>query len=195
MKLKIDLRSLNTFTYSTYRAMIQVLMAAGKTTGQNHSEAMLGHTTMNIARMNRLDKKAEITEELSAKLQVLPKQTWLIISEAWCGDAAQNLPWIIKMAERSKHIDVAIVLRDENEELMDLFLTNGSQSIPKLIALDQHMEVLYTWGPRPQLMEDTRMALKTAGKDYTDILQTLHMMYAKDRGNSIQKEFLELLNQ
>lgn len=195
MKLKIDLRSLNTFTYSTYQAMIQVLMAAGKTTGQNHSEAMLGHTTMNIARMNRLDKKAEITEELSAKLQVLPKQTWLIISEAWCGDAAQNLPWIIKMAERSKHIDVAIVLRDENEELMDLFLTNGSQSIPKLIALDQHMEVLYTWGPRPKLMEDTRMALKTAGKDYTDILQTLHMMYAKDRGNSIQKEFLELLNQ
>ncbi len=195
MKLKIDLRSLNTFTYSTYRAMIQVLMAAGKTTGQNHSEAMLGHTTMNIARMNRLDKKAEITEELSAKLQVLPKQTWLIISEAWCGDAAQNLPWIIKMAERSKHIEVAIVLRDENEELMDLFLTNGSQSIPKLIALDQAMEVLYTWGPRPQLMEDTRMALKTAGKDYTDILQTLHMMYAKDRGNSIQKEFLELLNQ
>jgi hypothetical protein len=161
MKLKIDLRSLNTFTYSTYQAMIQVLMAAGKTTGQNHSEAMLGHTTMNIARMNRLDKKAEITEELSAKLQVLPKQTWLIISEAWCGDAAQNLPWIIKMAERSKHIDVAIVLRDENEELMDLFLTNGSQSIPKLIALDQAMEVLYTWGPRPKLMEDTRMALKT----------------------------------
>lgn len=194
MKVKQDLTQLNTYTYSAYRAMIQTLMAVGKTTGKDHSEAMLGHTTMNIARMNRLDKKAVIIDELAAKLQDLPLQTWLIISEAWCGDAAQNLPWIIKMAEKSKQISVYIVLRDENEELMNLFLTNGGKSIPKLIALDQNMEVLYTWGPRPKLMQDAYIALKTLGKDYSDISQSVHKTYAKDKGNALQQEFLELLN-
>ena len=62
--------------------------------------------------------------------------TLLVLAEGWCGDAAQILPVINKIAEYSSLIDLKVVCRDENPELMDQFLTNGSKSIPKVIIID-----------------------------------------------------------
>ena len=60
---------------------------------------------------------------------------WLVLTEAWCGDAAQSLPIINKMAEVSDNITLRLILRDENLDVMDQFLQNGrSRSIPKLIC-------------------------------------------------------------
>ena len=59
---------------------------------------------------------------------------WLIITEGWCGDAAQCIPTIEKIAAESKNIETHYVLRDENLDLIDEYLTNNARSIPKLIA-------------------------------------------------------------
>lgn len=193
MKLEQDIATRKRYSYQEYRDMINALVAKNKTTGDNHSKVMLGHTTMNVARMNRLDKKAEISDELAAKVKALPAQTWLVISEAWCGDAAQNLPWINKLAELNDNVELTIILRDENLDIMDQFLTNGGRSIPKIAALDSNNEVLYDWGPRPQLMQGTYSQLKADGLEYAEISKTIHTMYAKDKGNAFQQEFLELL--
>jgi|TARA_B110000902_G_scaffold62963_1_gene74591 hypothetical protein len=193
MKLEQDITQLNRYTYAEYRDMINTLLAEDKTTGDNHSEAMLGHTTMNVARMNRLDKRATINEDLADKIKSLPAQTWLVISEAWCGDAAQNLPWINKMAELNEGIELTIVLRDENSELIDQFLTNGGRSIPKVIALSPNNLIHHTWGPRPQYMQEKYTQLKEEGLDYADISKTIHTMYAKNKGEALHHEYLELL--
>jgi len=193
MKNEFDLNTRKQYTYKAYRAMINELLKEDKTTGENHSEAMLGHTTMNVARMNRLDKRAEIKEDLAEKVKALPPQTWLVISEAWCGDAAQNLPWINKLAELNENIQLTIILRDENLDIMDQFLTNGGRSIPKLIGLSENNEVLFDWGPRPQLMQETYSKMKAEGLEYEDISKTIHTMYAKDKGAAFQEEFLALL--
>lgn len=108
---------------------------------------MLKHTKMNVTRMNRLDKRASIAPELVDKIKSLPPQTWTVITEAWCGDAAQNLPWIKKMSDINPDINLNVVLRDENLELMDQFLTNGGRSIPKLIISNAEDEVIHDWGP------------------------------------------------
>lgn len=193
MKFEHQLEKRNTYTYDEYRALINELVAQNKTTGENHSEAMLGHTNMNVARMNRLDKKGEIKELLATKVKGLPAQTWMVISEAWCGDAAQNLPWLNRLAELNDDINLTIILRDENLDIMDQFLTNGGRSIPKVIALDKANEILFSWGPRPQLMQETYSKLKAEGLEYADISKTIHTMYAKDKGNAFQEEFLALL--
>ena len=177
-----------------YREMINTLLVDNKTTGDNHSEVMLGHTTMNVARMNRLDKKAELNQDLIDKVKELPAQTWLVISEAWCGDAAQNLPWINQMAEQNDAITFKIILRDENLDIMDQFLTNGGRSIPKLIALSAEDDVKYSWGPRPQLMQGTYSKMKDEGLEYAEISKTIHTMYAKDKGQAFQKEIFALLS-
>ena len=69
----------------------------------------------------------------------------MVISEGWCGDAAQILPVINKMALVSNKIEFRIVLRDENPALMDAFLTNGGKAIPKVIMIDNESgEVINT---------------------------------------------------
>jgi len=167
-------------------------MVEGKTTGDDHSEDMIAYTKMNIVRMNRWDKTTRLSEELKILLQKVPKQKWLVLSEAWCGDAAQNVAVMHKMAVLNENIDLQIILRDENLDIMDEYLTNGGRSIPKLIAMDEKNEVLFTWGPRPQKMQDKVMELKRQEVPYAE---EVHKMYAKDRAASLQAEFIDILSE
>ena len=193
MKLEQDISQLSSYTYTEYRDMINALLKENKTTGNNHSEAMLGHTTMNVTRMNRLDMRAIINEHLANKIKVLPAQRWLVLSEAWCGDAAQNLPWISKMSDLNEDIELTIVLRDDHSEIMDQFLTNGGRSIPKLIILSPGDNIHQTWGPRPRYMQKKFNQMKSEGIDYAEISKTIHTLYAKNKGEAIQHDFFELL--
>src|SRR5699024_3603912 len=82
-----------------YREKIDALLDQGKTTGDNHDDEMIEYTRMNVQRMKRLDKQVELTDELRNILQENDREMiWLGLTEAWCGDAAQNLPPIAKMA-------------------------------------------------------------------------------------------------
>ena len=137
-------------SYTDYRVLVSNLLADGKSTGPEQSEALTNYSLLNDRRMKRLDKTIKISEETILEFQkVKEPQTWLVITEGWCGDAAQNIPVINKIAETTDKINLKVVLRDENLELMDLFLTNGGRSIPKLIALDKDNNVIDSWGPRP----------------------------------------------
>lgn len=186
-------------SYEQYRKLINDLMAENKTTGNNHSEDILQYTRMNIFRMDRLDKTiTTLHPELMEALQNVPhKLIWLVLTEGWCGDAAQIIPALAKMAEYSPNIDLMLLLRDENLELMDRYLTNGTRSIPKLICLRADtLKELGTWGPRPapaqQLWYDHQA--NPLG-DYKDFAERLHTWYTKDKTETIQQELLPLIKQ
>lgn len=134
-------------TYSDYRDIVSKLLSEGKSTGNEQSEDLLHYSQLNEARMHRLDKTISVPVEIAQELNELPKKYILLtIAEGWCGDAAQIVPVLNKMAETSTKIDLQLVFRDENEELMNLFLTNGSKSIPKVIILDAiTKEVIGSW--------------------------------------------------
>ncbi|MGP4061439.1 thioredoxin family protein [Halobacillus sp. H74] len=78
----------------------------------------------------------------------------IVLTEDWCGDAMLNIPIYLRLAEAS-HIPTHFLLRDENLELMDQYLTNGqSRSIPKIIFIDSEGKEVGTWGPRaPEVQE------------------------------------------
>lgn len=187
----------NAYTYQEYRDMIDKRMEEGKTTGDNHSEAMLHYTKMNVHRMQRQDKRVKLTDDVKTALDgVERKLIWLVLTEAWCGDAAQSLSAIQKMADYSDNIQARYILRDENLEIMDEFLTNGkSRSIPKLICMDaQSLDVLGTWGPRPantQKLYDEWRGVE--GVAYQEVAEKLHKWYAKDGTRSMQSEFAEII--
>lgn len=189
----------NAYTYEEYRNMIDELLAEGKTTGSNHSDSMIHYTKMNAHRMNRLDKRSELTDELKAELdKVQEPMIWLVLTEAWCGDAAQNLPVINKMAEYSDKIDFKLILRDENLAIMDQFLTNGkSRSIPKLISLDKETkEVLGSWGPRPATARELYDSLRNDENiPYQEVSEKLQKWYTRNQNQEIQSEFAELLQE
>lgn len=185
-----------TYTYQAYKDLVKTLLLEGKSTGPNQSEDLTNYSLLNDKRMKRLDKTIKILDDTKQFLKTIKSpQTWLVLTEGWCGDAAQNLPVIHKMAEVNSNINLQLVLRDENLELMDLFLTNGGRSIPKLIALDKDLNILFTWGPRPQTATNMVLDYKTK-HGYLDaqFKQDLQVWYNKDKGESIQNDFKELIN-
>lgn len=185
----------NTYTYQEYKLLVKELLAEGKSTGPNQSDALTNYSLLNDRRMKRLDKTIKISEETSQEIEQLKEpQTWLVLTEGWCGDAAQNLPVIDKMAVLNENIDLKLVLRDENLELMDLFLTNGGRSIPKLIALDKENNVIKTWGPRPTVATKMVADYKAEhGALDPQFKQDLQVWYNKDKGKSTQDDFVEII--
>jgi hypothetical protein len=192
---KIIENSLKTaISYSDYRSLVSNLLIKGKSTGPEQSDDLTNYSKLNDRRMKRLDKTIKISEETIQEFQkVKQPQTWLVLTEGWCGDAAQNLPILNKIASDTANIDLKIVLRDENLDLMDLFLTNGGRSIPKLIVLDKDNNVLDFWGPRPTIA--TKMVADYKEKNGTldpQFKQDLQVWYNKDKGKSVQNDFVNL---
>lgn len=186
----------NSFSYQEYRAHVSNLASQNKTTGNEQREELIHYTQLNEMRMNRLDKTIEVIEEVKLVLDNLNKHyTWLVLSESWCGDAAQILPIINKMAIVSEKIDLRIVLRDDNEDLMNLFLTNGTKSIPKLIILDKETSaVSNVFGPRPNDAKQLILDYKgTHGIVDEAAKIELQKWYLNDKGISTQKEIIALL--
>lgn len=183
-------------SYAEYIKLIDDLLLDGKTTGTNQSEAMFNYGKLNRQRMHRLEKTVSLNESLREKLQNNKrKMIWLIITEGWCGDAAQNIPVIEKIATESDAIETRYVLRDENLELMDAYLTNNARSIPKLIALDAlNFEEIGTWGPRPVAAMDLFIELRNRGVEKPLIMENLQRWYIADKNRTIQDEFEFLLS-
>lgn len=198
MQKIVEKAILNSYTYNEYRALIETLLKENKVTGFTQNEHLVHYTELNETRMNRLDKTLKVTDDVKEGLQAITKNiTWLTISEGWCGDAAQIVPMLNKMAEVSDNIEFKIVLRDENEELMNLFLTNGGKAIPKVIIIDEdNYEVIGSWGPRPadakKLIEDYKAA---HGVIDETIKVELQKWYLKDKGESTQKELLAAMEE
>ena len=181
-------------SYQEYRTLVKELLDQGKSTGPNQSEDLLNYSLLNDKRMKRLDKTTKLSEETLAKIKdVKEPQTWLVITEGWCGDAAQNVPVIHKMAEENPNINLKIVLRDENLELMDEFLTNGGRAIPKMIVLDNDKNVKNSWGPRPTVATKMVQDYKAAnGALDATFKKDLQVWYNKDKGNSLQEDVVDL---
>ena len=186
----------NSMTYSAYRTLVNELTANNSTTGHEKTEALANYTMLNDRRMNRWDKTIKVSDASKIKLENFNKKvTWLVITESWCGDAAHIMPVINKVAELNNTIDYRVVLRDENDALMNQFLTNGGKSIPKLIMIDNETnEVINTFGPRPatatKLVNDYKALNGVLTPEFKEDLQR---WYNKDKGQSTIEDLLELL--
>ena len=185
-------------SYTAYKEMVLQLLKEGKSTGGVQNNDLFQYTKLNNQRMKRLDKQTRLHEETLTKAQKINKEfTWLVLTESWCGDAAQTLPVINKFAEANKKIDLKVVLRDENEELMNKFLTNGSKSIPKLIVVDNaSLEVVGSWGPRSAKASKIVTEYKEKhGRIDAQLKTDLQNWYNDDKGTHIEMEMLELIDE
>ena len=184
-------------SYPEYRKLMADLLKEGKSTAVEQTEERTHYSELNEARMHRLDKTIKITEENSVKLKTLNKSyLWIVLTESWCGDAAQILPILNKMVlEANQKIELKLALRDENEDLMDHFLTNKAKAIPKLIVIDKATgSVVGDWGPRPKGAIDLMESYKEKFGIIDETAKTeLQLWYLHDKGVSTQNEIIQLL--
>lgn len=180
-------------SYLEYRNLISTLLSEGKSTGHIQNDDMKHYSELNVARMNRIEKTVALLPEVISNLEQLTKKyIWLVLSEGWCGDAANIVPVLHKMAEVTTQIDLRIVLRDDHDELMQHFLTNGGKAIPKLLVLDaETLEVVADWGPRPQEAKQLILDYKAAHGIVDEPAKiALQKWYIQDKGISTIKEVL-----
>ena len=161
----------------------------------NTDEKIKGYIRLNQSRMQRVEKTFSVSPAIAQQVKNLKHKTWwLILPEHWCGDAAQTLPVLNKIAEISEgKIVMKLVYRDENVELMDRFLTTRTRSIPKLIQLDEDLNITGSWGPRPLVAQQLVKQLRSDTTQEGHYGHELHLWYAKDKQQSIEQEILELL--
>ena len=196
MKSIIQSALQNSHSYTEYRTLVSKLISEGKSTGKEQSADLLHYSELNEVRMKRLEKTLKLDLEVEKALQNLKsKQTWLVISEGWCGDAAQILPIIKLMTEVSENIDLKLVFRDENEELINLFLTNGAKSIPKLLLLDEAFNLINHWGPRPEGAKNLIIEYKAKHGIVDEAAKiALQKWYLDDKGISTMKEIVWMIS-
>ncbi len=185
------------YSYAGYRRLIKDLLAQGKSTAADLTKYPIEISRLNDHRMDKWDKHIQLREDILAELKrIQGPYTWLIITEGWCGDSAQTLPVIARMAAFSGKIDLRLVLRDQMLWLMDQYLTNGSRSIPLLICLDADGKEVFHWGSRPEAIQREFTEWKESGDPALTPekrKEKLHLRYAQDRGNALQDDFLSLL--
>ncbi len=185
-------------SYQRYRDLVNQLVQNNSTTGEYKSEAMINYTLLNDRRMKSWDKTVKVPQDMQDKISEFDeKVTWLVLTESWCGDAAHLMPVMNKIAEMNDNIDFKVVLRDENDALMDQFLTNGNKSIPKLIMIDNETgDVLNSYGPRPN--EATKMVngyKREHGNLTPEFKEDLQRWYNKDKGQSTLKDLTAMLSE
>jgi hypothetical protein len=184
----------NIIDMKEYLDTIKALLKENKTTGGNHSEAMLHYSKMNLSRMKRWMKAGVMNPELEEAVKAISEpQTWVVLTEAWCGDAAHTVPFMALLAELNPNITLDIKMRDENLDLMDKYLTKGGRSIPKMIAFNASEQEVFNWGPRPKKMQEAFYEMKELNLPYSEVSESLQKMYNKDKGILFQEEFLGLL--
>ena len=184
-------------SYNDYRTLVKHQADKRKTSGPNQTEALINYTILNDRRMKRWDKTVKVDDLTEATIIAYSKKiTWLVLTESWCGDAAHVIPVLNKVAELNPNINLKIVFRDEHEELMGQFLTNGGRAIPKLIMIDNDtQEVIGDYGPRPS--EATKLVndYKTKhGKLTLEFKEDLQRWYNNDKGQTTINDLMQLLN-
>jgi hypothetical protein len=184
-------------TYTSYRTMIDELVAEGKTTGTDQSPSMIDYTALNAQRMKRIDKTYTPNQSILSEMKKRQNDLLLLtITESWCGDAAQITPVVSALAEAA-HIPLRFVLRDENLELIDQHLTNGGRSIPIILLLDsKSYQVIGSWGPRPSEVQHMVMEYKKLPEPkpaFSEFSKQVQLWYARDKYQSIEREFSELV--
>lgn len=184
-------------SYPEFRRLTETLVKQGKTTGSNQSDAYLEYTKLNHQRMKRWDKTVKISPEMVELIQLVTEsQVWIVISEAWCGDAAQSVPYLAALADLNSAIDFRIIMRDEYPEVMDAYLTDGARSIPKLVAMTADLACeLFTWGPKPHYLIARQKEYKhnSKGLSYQDYSAEVHLWYAKNKNEDLEQELFKLI--
>ncbi|MGD1007049.1 MAG: thioredoxin family protein [Ignavibacteriaceae bacterium] len=180
-----------------YREYIQSVIndvASGPGTLSNEEKELLEYKKLNLQRSSRIERTYVISEELKSLIEnIKDKQLWMVITEGWCGDSAQILPYIVKMAELNPNVDLRILLRDSNPDIIDLYLTNGTRSIPKFVVFDLEGNELFAWGPRPKALQTLINGWKSEGIVKPELYEKIHLWYGRNKGKEIEAEFIQIL--
>ena len=154
---------------------------------------VLASATKNADLWAAVWRRAVVPEELVNRVAALGG-AWhlLVLSEDWCGDAVNSVPVIARLAELAPNVDLRVLARDENLDLMDAHLTGTSRAIPVVILLDENFNEVAWWGSRPAPLQQWVMGPgKAMEKDAR--YREIRSWYARDKGRTTLEEVVGMM--
>ncbi len=189
-----DRRAHAGYDHDAYMELMAVQAATEPPADDDEAAEKIGYTKLNLHRSTRIVRHWQPSDELAAlAARVTTPQLWMVLTEPWCGDSAQCLPCIAVLAASVPSVDLRMILRDENLDIMDQFLTNGKRSIPVLVAFDPDGREFFRWGPRPVAAQAVVDQAKTEGLEKPELLERLHLWYGRNRGAAMDAELVDML--
>lgn len=185
----------NTTDWQGYLSTFERLLTTENPTAPYDNPAYMEYVKLNNSRQKRWLKTGTIDPELIKIIKrINVPQTWYIITEPWCGDAAHSIPFLYLMSNYNPLINVRIVWRDTPPYMIENYLTNGGKSVPKLVVRDVNENDLFHWGPRPASCQTIYLDLKAKGAAFEEQKVTLQNWYNADKGVTLQQEMATLLS-
>ena len=139
-------------------------------------------------------KLARVPQPFVDRVRALPgRRHLLVLNEDWCGDAVNTVPAVAKLASLAPdQVDLRVLGRDANPDLMDAHLTGTSRSIPVVILLDEEYVERGWWGPRPTELQAWAVG---PGKslDKAERYREIRRWYARDRALSTLEEVVGMM--
>jgi len=156
-------------------------------------EQFVADAVANVELWHALARRAETPHSVVRDIESVGG-AWhlLVLTEDWCGDAVNTLPVLAAISNRARNLDLRILSRDANPDLMDAHLTGRSRSIPLVIVLDSQYVERAWWGPRPAPLQGW---VVDAGRALTpeERYRAVRQWYARDRGTTTLTELLATL--
>ncbi len=156
-------------------------------------EEFLRAATANAEMWHAMATRAQVPEEVLREVEAIGGR-WhlLVLAEDWCGDAINTLPVLAALAARASNLDLRVLPRDANPDLMDAHLTGTSRSVPVVMLLDANYVERAWWGPRPAPLQG--WVIQT-GRALTkeDRYREVRRWYARDRGTTTLAEVVAAL--
>jgi hypothetical protein len=177
-----DRRPHEGLSYADYRAQWREQKDASPTGNDPDERRQLHFLNYNWDRQAHVHDEYTPSDDLRDAVTAIDEpQLWMVLTEPWCGDSAFLLPVIAEAAALSDDVTLRILLRDDNLDVMDQYLTDGSRSIPKLVAFSEDGTELFTWGPRPEGARQKFAELRAAYDDKMEMIKEL-VAYYEDGG-------------
>lgn len=185
----------NGLTFEQYIAIWQERLAQPMKGMDREARRYLFYRRYNMERAGRVEAAYEMSDALKAAVDAIDApQSWLVLTEDWCVDSAFSLPIISEAISHNPNVNMRILLRDENLDVMDRYLTNGGRSIPKLVVFDEAGQELMDWGPRPDALTRARAAWASEGVEGAMISQRSITWYEAGGWHHVDAELADALN-
>lgn len=138
-------------------------------------------------------RRASVPADVTERFAALSASVRLIVlSEDWCLDAVGVVPYLAKLANECSRVEFRSFSRDANPDLMDAHLTNGTRSIPVVIAYDENWTELGWWGPRPSELQQWATTAGTLVPK-PERYQHIRQWYARDHGATSMREITAMV--
>jgi hypothetical protein len=138
-------------------------------------------------------RRAEVDEAQVARAAAAGGRWHLLaLSEDWCGDAFNTLPVVARLAELAPNVELRLLGRDANPDLMDAHLSGSARAIPVVIVYDAQWNEVGWWGSRPAALQALVLG-EWAALEKGDRYRRVREWYTRDRGRTAVDEIVGII--